>query len=185
MRKDNGAFIKKIIFSVIILLIFIYAFRFYASPAPEKNAAPHASQTHGRSESAVKQNDVTDKIPSATAHQASTGEVSVASPAGVQAAPADRTAEKKERPEQAGARQAAKPVETSAKKGVITGNGVNVRSESRVDANNSNVVVKVNKGEKVDIIGAEKPANDNRQWYNVKLKNGKTGFVREDLIKIE
>lgn len=70
-------------------------------------------------------------------------------------------------------------------KGIITGNGVNVRRESRIDTTNANVVTKVNKGEQVQILGSEKPANDNKQWYNIKLKNGKTGFVREDLIKIK
>ena len=84
----------------------------------------------------------------------------------------------------AGAR-GARPVDSAAKSGVITGNGVNIRSESRVDASNANVVVKVNKGERVQVIGAEKPVNDNKTWYNIKLKDGRTGFVREDLIKVE
>jgi Bacterial SH3 domain. len=81
--------------------------------------------------------------------------------------------------------RAARPVDLAAKSGVITGNGVNIRSESRVDNNNANVVVKVNKGERVQVMGAEKPVNDNKTWYKIKLKDGKTGFVREDLIKVE
>lgn len=79
----------------------------------------------------------------------------------------------------------ARLVDSAAKSGVITGNGVNIRSESRIDANNANVVVKVNKGDRVQVIGAEKPVNDNKTWYKIKLKDGKTGFVREDLIKVE
>jgi len=184
LKNNNGAFIKKIIFSVIIMLIFIYAFRFYTASAPDKTAAPYAAQNSGQPEAPELQKKAAEIKPSDIL-PVSTAEVASSARNGSQAAFAVKAGEKKDQPEQPGAGREAKPVETSAKKGVITGNGVNVRSESRVDANNSNVVVKVNKGDKVDIIGAEKPANDNRQWYNVKLKNGKTGFVREDLIKIE
>jgi|GEM_PF-6851395 len=67
--------------------------------------------------------------------------------------------------------------------GIISGNAVNVRSGSKIDVKNSNVVCKLNKGDRVEIIGSEKPSNDNHIWYKIRTKDGKTGFVRDDLIE--
>lgn len=64
----------------------------------------------------------------------------------------------------------------------IKGSGVNVRSESHIAANNS--IGKVAKGDIFEVLGAEQPTNDKLKWIKIKLKDGKAGFVREDLVEL-
>ena len=186
-RKNNN--FKKIIFAAFILIIFIMALRYYlrSGDSPGSRGVLPAGETRVSS--------APEKIP----QSGSANLQPAAAPPRIPKTVGSTSAETSESSEAAlnaqttaSAQSAAQPaphlikqIEPPGKKGIITGNGVNVRRESRIDAANSNVVTKVNKGDQVQIIGAEKPANDNKQWYNIKLKNGKTGFVREDLIKIE
>ncbi len=185
-RKKNN--LKRIIFAAFILLILIVALRYFmrsgGDGAISRPALPGGETRVSSQSGEIAQNRPENIQPAAavahtaeTAASAGAAESSEASldARALNAAPAAAQP----------AQHSVKQTEPPGTKGVITGNGVNVRRESRIDAANSNVVTKVNKGEQVQVIGAEKPANDNRQWYNIKLKNGKTGFVREDLIKIE
>ncbi len=184
-RKNNN--FKKIIFAAFILLIFIMALRYYlrSDDSPGSRGASPAVETRDSSAPAkIPQSGSANLQPAAappqipkTANTAASAAESSEAALNVQTVSAQPAAQP--------AQHLIKQIEPPGKKGIITGNGVNVRRESRIDAANSNVVTKVNKGDHVQIIGAEKPANDNKQWYNIKLKNGKTGFVREDLIKIE
>lgn len=182
MRNTRNFDFKKIIAAAVLLAVLFICVRYYMSgeksaPPPSPFAPPAAgTQTpgHGKNQSASPPARERAAGPHSTSPLADTAEASLTTPA-----PAARTAE-------VGSAAPPRAVSFSAAaKGVITGNGVNVRSESRVDAANANVVVKVNKGERVQVLGSEKPANDNKVWYNVKLKDGRTGFVREDLIRIE
>lgn len=178
--RNNGLNLKKIIVAAVVLIVFAMGARYFVTGGPSADGIPAAGPKTPPAGSA----DATAPRPSppdassgalsaaATFEAALTSSaVTEADTSGVAAAPSGR--------------RAVRPVDSAAKSGVITGNGVNIRSESRVDANNANVVVKVNKGERVQVIGAEKPVNDNKTWYNIKLKDGRTGFVREDLIKVE
>ena len=182
IRKNNN--FKKIIFAAFILIIFIMALRYYlrSGDSPGSRGALPAGETRVSSAPAkIPQSGPEHLQPAAAPQQIpKTAYTSAGASESSEAALNVQTVSA-----QPAAQHLIKQIEPPGKKGVITGNGVNVRRESRIDAANSNVVTKVNKGDQVRIIGAEKPANDNKQWYNIKLKNGKTGFVREDLIKIE
>jgi len=63
--------------------------------------------------------------------------------------------------------------------GVIASTTVNVRKEPSTDAD---VVAKLHKDEKVTVNGSYFTA-DRFVWYRVKV-NGRTGFIREDLINV-
>lgn len=114
----------------------------------------------------------------ADATAGTTGETSVAAAAPAAAAnPAPPKPLKPEKPH-----AAAKVDVKNAKRGVVKGNGVNVRTESRITQDNS--IGKANKGDEFEVIGAEQPAGDNHVWIKVRLKNGKTGFIRDDLVEL-
>lgn len=186
-RKKNN--LKRIIFAAFILLILIAALRYFMRSGGGGGAVSRPALPGGETRVSSQSGEITQNRPetiqpaAAVAHTAETA--ASAGAAESSEASLDARALNAKPAAAQPAQHSVKQTEPPGTKGVITGNGVNVRRESRIDAANSNVVTKVNKGEQVQIIGAEKPANDNRQWYNIKLKNGKTGFVREDLIKIE
>jgi cytoskeletal protein RodZ len=184
--RNNRLNLKKMIVAAAVLLVFAIGTRYFMAGGPGADSVPTAgpnapaglntdsppggptvqTETHSSSRAAS-----AETLSAPATSEAALASSAAANTSGVGIAPAGP--------------RGARPVDSAAKSGVITGNGVNIRSESRVDANNANVVVKVNKGERVQVIGAEKPVNDNKTWYNIKLKNGKTGFVREDLVKVE
>ena len=180
--RNNGLNLKKMIVAAAVLLVFAIGARYFMAggpgadgvpaPAEKTTAGPKTDSPPGGSLLQAETRPASAETLSASAtSEAALVSSSAASTSAVAIAPA--------------LQRGARPVDSTAKSGVISGNGVNIRSESRVDANNANVVVKVNKGERVQIIGAEKPVIDNKIWYNIKLKDGRTGFVREDLIKVE
>lgn len=184
--RNNRLNLKKMIVAAAVLLFFAIGARYFMAGGPGADGVPTAvpkapaglktdsppggSPVHDETRPASLTTSAETLSAPATSDVALTSSAA-ANTSGVALAPAGP--------------RGARPVDLTAKSGVITGNGVNIRSESRVDANNVNVVVKVNKGERVQVIGAEKPVNDNKTWYNIKLKDGRTGFVREDLIKVE
>lgn len=171
--RNNGLNLKKIIVAAAVLLFFAIGARYFMAGGPGAVNKIPAGSTEANAPRPSPADVSSGSLPDAATAEASliSSAATEADTSGVAAAPSGH--------------RAVRPVDSAAKSGVITGNGVNIRSESRVDANNANVVVKVNKGERVQVIGAEKPVNDNKTWYNIKLKDGRTGFVREDLIKVE
>jgi cytoskeletal protein RodZ len=178
--RNNRLNLKKMIVAAAVLLAFALGARYFMAGGPGTDGIPAAgTKAPVSSVDEVKPGSSppaasADSLPASAANETpltSSTAASSANTSAVAIAPAGP--------------RGARPVDSTAKSGVITGNGVNIRSESRVDANNANLVVKVNKGERVRILGAEKPVNDNKTWYNIKLKDGRTGFVREDLIKVE
>jgi hypothetical protein len=185
INKKNNNF-KKIIFAAIILLVFILALRYYmkndgGEGIPGASLLKKAGETGVSDPFQKNPEQKAETVPPAANPSRLTETAGAISGAAASSEASLNVQTVTARPGSHSVKQTA----LAGKKGVITGNGVNLRRESRIDISNSNVITKINKGEQVQIIGAEKPANDNKQWYNIKLKNGKTGFVREDLIKIE
>jgi hypothetical protein len=185
--RNNSLNLKKMIVAAAVLLVFAIGSRYFMTRGPGADVVP----TGGPQAPAVSKTGLptdassvpaeTRPAPRSTSAEVLSAPATSEAPLTSSGTPANTSAV---HIAPAGPR-GARPVDSTAKSGVITGNGVNIRSESRVDAGNANVVVKANKGERVQILGAEKPLNDNKTWYKVKLKDGKTGFVREDLIKVE
>ncbi len=176
---------KKILFFFIVLLL-VAAAAFYSSKNENDKINANNEAAVSTPDTSTDKMPVSEKRPSINNDNTSSGHDSPAPDYNNSAAAQGsieaslNTEAPVERPE-----HETREVDARGKKGTITGNGVNIRKESRIDSNNANVIIKMNKGDKVTIIGAEKPINGNKIWYKIKLNDGRTGFVREDLIKIE
>jgi uncharacterized protein YgiM (DUF1202 family) len=69
---------------------------------------------------------------------------------------------------------------TESRTATITEDSVNVREGAGTGYNS---VGKASKGETVTITG-EATGSDNKTWYQVQFGNGKTGFIRSDLLQV-
>jgi len=165
----RGGFMKKPLIIIIIVVALAVAVNFYVSSNRIVPSGPSVLKEPLRDENGKL------AAPPAPAAAPSTSEAAVLAP-------------KEQLPAVAKPPKPDKPVVNkveikNAKRAIVKGSGVNVRSESHIAADNS--LGKFNKGEQFEIIGAEQPAGDNHKWIKVKLKNGKTGFVREDLVELQ
>lgn len=66
--------------------------------------------------------------------------------------------------------------------GECTGNDVNVRKNAGTNYTNISGWPKLNKGNRVDILG-EKKGTDGKKWYKIKIAGKYTGYIRSDYIR--
>lgn len=66
--------------------------------------------------------------------------------------------------------------------GECTGNDVNVRKNAGTNYTNISGWPKLNKGNRVDVLG-EKKVTDGKKWYKIKIAGKYTGYIRSDYIR--
>ena len=66
--------------------------------------------------------------------------------------------------------------------GECTGNDVNVRKNAGTNYSNISGWPKLNKGNRVDVLG-EKKGTDGKKWYKIKIAGKYIGYIRSDYIR--